>query len=222
MDQPVPDTQAGYDRVAENYATEFFDELKRKPFDCELLDAFAEWLREQGVVYELGCGPGQVSRYLKDRGVDVCGLDLSAEMVRVASRLNPDIPFTQGDMSSLDLPDDSLAGVVLFYSIIHLEREDVTRALREMNRTLRPGGKVFLAFHGGAGNVHRDEWYGQAVSIDFRFFEGDEMAGYLEAAGFDEIKVRRREPYEFEYPTPRYYVSAQKPSLSHTPTATGL
>ena len=210
MDKSGSDLQSGYDRVAEHYATEYFEELARKPFDCQLLDDFAERVRNQGVVCELGCGPGQVARYLKDRGVDMRGIDLSAEMVRVATRLNPDIPFEQGDMLSLNLEDDSLAALVLFYSIIHIKREDVTRALREMNRVLCPGGKLFLSFHSGEGELHRDEWYGEEVSIDFRLFQGNEMAGYLEAAGFADIEVVERPPYEFEYPTKRLYAFASK------------
>jgi len=211
MDQPLSDLQAGYDRVAEQYAQEFFDELTRKPFDCAMLDAFAERVRGSGSVYEFGCGPGHVARYLKDRGVEMRGLDLSASMVEVAARLNPDIPFEQGDMANLALGDESLAGIVLFYSIIHLEKEQVTPALAGMKRVLRPGGSLFMAFHGGEGIVHRDEWYGQPVSIDFRFFCGDEMSDHLEAAGFAGIKLEEREPYDFEYPTYRCYVSATKP-----------
>jgi SAM-dependent methyltransferase len=202
--------QAGYDRVAEHYATELFEELKRKPFDCQLLNQFAESVSGAGVVCELGCGPGQVARYLKDRGVDMCGVDLSPEMVRVAARLNPDISFSQGDMLALDFPDESLAAIVLFYSIIHIHREAVTRAFQEMNRVLTPNGKLFLAFHGGEGELHRDEWYGEKVSIDFRLFQAAEMAGYLEAAGFVDIKIIERDPYEFEHQTKRVYVFANK------------
>ena len=205
------DLQAGYDRVAEHYATEFFEELKRKPFDCQQLNQFAASVSGAGLVCELGCGPGQVARYLKDRGVEMCGVDLSPEMVRVAGLLNPDIPFSQGDMLALSFPDDSLAAIVLFYSIIHIQREDVTRALQEMSRVLTPNGKLFLAFHGGEGELHRDEWYGEKVSIDFRLFQGAEMAGYLEAAGFHDIKIIERDPYEFEHPTKRVYVFAKKP-----------
>jgi SAM-dependent methyltransferase len=210
MSEPKSNLQAGYDSVAEHYATEFFEELKRKPFDCQLLDEFAESVRGEGLVCELGCGPGQVARYLKDRRVNMRGIDLSAEMVRVASRLNPDIPFAPGDMLALDLPDDSLAAVVLFYSIIHIKREEVTRALREMHRVLIPGGTVFLTFHGGEGELHRDEWYGETVSIDFRLFQPDEMTRYLEAAGFADIKIVEREPYEFEHPTRRIYMFGRK------------
>lgn len=208
MEEPKSDVQTGYDSVAKQYANEFFEELARKPFDRQLLDKFAEEMSGAGVVCELGCGPGQVARYLKDRGVEMRGIDLSPEMVRVAGNLNPDIPFSVGDMSALQLPDDSLAALVLFYSIIHIQREQVTGVLKEMGRVLKPGGKVFLAFHGGDGELHRDEWYGQPVSIDFRLFQPAEMTRYLEAAGFNEVRVIERDPYDFEHPTKRIYMFA--------------
>ena len=215
MNESNSDLQAGYDSVAEHYATEFFEELGRKPFDRQLLDNFAEEILKNsgsGAVCELGCGPGQVARYLKDRGLNMRGIDLSPEMVRVAGRLNRDISFSQGDMLALDLPNDSLAALVLFYSIIHVKKEDVTRALREMNRVLRPGGTIFMSFHGGEGELHRDEWYGRPVSIDFRLFQPKEMAGYLEAACFKDVRIVQRDPYEFEHPTTRVYMLAKKDS----------
>lgn len=211
MNESKSDLQSGYDRVAEYYATEYFHELGRKPFDRELLDEFADSVRGKGVVCELGCGPGQVARYLKDRGVDVRGVDLSAEMVKVARGLNPDLSFSRGDMLALDFEDGSIAAMVLFYSIIHLNREDVTRAFRELRRVLIPGGTLFISFHNGEGELHRDEWFGQTVSIDFRLFQPAEMAGYLERAGFENIKTVEREPYEFEYPTKRVYMFASNP-----------
>ena len=205
------DLHVGYDRVAEDYATEFFYELDRKPFDRELLDQFAESVRGKGVVCELGCGPGQIARYLKDRGVEMRGIDLSAEMVKVAGRLSPDIPFSKGNMLALDLEDNSIAAMVLFYAIIHIKREDVTRAFQEIKRVLVPGGNLFFTFHGGEGELHRDEWYGQKVSIDFRLFQPAEMAAYLAGAGFENIRTVERDPYEFEHPTRRVYMFANNP-----------
>ena len=202
--------QQSYDCVAQHYAEEYFAELARKPFDREVLDEFAASVRAQGEVCEVGCGPGQIARYLKDRAVSIHGIDLSAEMVRAASRLNPDIAFAPGDMLALDAPNDSLAGVVSFYAIIHLPRGEVTKALKEMRRVLKPGGRLLVSYHGGEGELHRDEWYGQPVSIDVTLMTTEEMLGYLIAAGFEEATIRVREPYEFEYPTQRMYVLARK------------
>jgi len=202
--------QASYDRVAQSYADEYFAELERKPFDREVLDEFAAAVRDQGAVCEIGCGPGQIARYLKDRGVNIRGIDLSPQMVSAASRLNPDISFTQGDMLRLDFSDDLFAGVVSFYAIIHLRRDEIVDALREMRRVLRPDGLLLLSFHGGEGELHRDEWYGQPVSIDVTLMSNDEMLGYLIAAGFTEATIKERDPYEFEYPTQRLYALARK------------
>jgi ubiquinone/menaquinone biosynthesis C-methylase UbiE len=202
--------EASYNSVAEQYAVEFFRELERKPFDCEVLDAFAVSVRGKGEVCEIGCGPGQISRYLQDRGATMRGVDLSRKMVKCARRLSPDISFEQGDMLALDLPDGSLAAIVSFYAIIHIKRDKVTRALQEMNRVLQPGGLLLLSFHAGAGELHRDEWYDKPVSIDVTLFANDEMSGYLESSGFEVVKISEREPYEFEYPTRRVYITARK------------
>ena len=84
----------------------------------------------------------------------------------------------------------------------------MTKVFQDLARVLKPGGKLFMAFHGGEGELHRDEWYGETVSIDFRLFQGKEMTDYLEAAGFQNIRISERNPYEFEHPTKRIYMLA--------------
>lgn len=204
-------TRASYDRIAFQYAEALFDELSRKPFDRLLLDAFANHNRERGEVWDIGCGPGHVGRYLHERGVPVCGLDLSEGMIACARQLNPDMSFRQGSMLALDTPAESLAGIVCFYAIIHLPRNEATEALREFWRAVRPGGPILLAFHGGAGEIHSTEMMGEPVDVTATLFEGEEMAGYARAAGFTDVNVQERPPYEFEYQSRRIYLSARKP-----------
>jgi SAM-dependent methyltransferase len=205
--------QASYDRIAPQYADAFFDELTRKPFDRELLDRFAERVgrRERGTTWDIGCGPGHVARYLHDRGVPVCGLDLSEQMVARAAALNPRIPFVIGTMLALPVPDATLAGIACFYAIIHLTRSEAAEALREFCRALRPGGCLLLSFHGGEGEVHADEWFGERVDVTATLFERDEMARYAREAGFDVLEQLERPPYAFEHQTRRVYLFAQKP-----------
>ena len=84
------DTQDSYDRIADEYARQIYGELAGKPLDREVLDRFAARLRGRGVVCDIGCGPGQIGRYLADRGLDVVGVDLSPGMLAQAAALNPD------------------------------------------------------------------------------------------------------------------------------------
>src|ERR1700682_5723776 len=103
--------KASYEVVAEAYATQFFDELSRKPFDRALLDAFAADCRGLGTVLDVGCGPGHIARYLSDRGVNADGFDLSPAMVELARKLNPGLHFSIGDMRKLEVANGSLAGI---------------------------------------------------------------------------------------------------------------
>jgi SAM-dependent methyltransferase len=208
----LEETRKGYDRVAEEYARRIYDELRHKPLDRERLDRFASDVRGQGPVCDLGCGPGQVARYLHDRGADASGLDLSPGMIAIARRLNPGVVFQVGDLRALPFGSGTHAGLAAFYSIIHVPRGEVVDALREMGRVLRPGGRLLLAFHTGDEVRRVDELWGAAVQLDFVFFEADEMCGYLDAAGFEVDEVVEREPYpEVEVQTRRAYVLAAWP-----------
>jgi SAM-dependent methyltransferase len=201
-----------YDRVADEYAARIYHELDHKPLDRELLDRFADALRGQGPVCDLGCGPGHVARYLHERGVDVLGVDLSPRMVELACQLNPGIAFRQGDMTSLDVEGAAWSGIAAFYSIIHIPREQVVDVLRELRRALRPGGLLLLAFHQGDETRHLEEWWDRPVSLDFHFFERAEMEGYLKAAGFALEQTNERPPYEgVEAQTQRVYIFARNP-----------
>jgi SAM-dependent methyltransferase len=207
------DLQSSYDRVAEDYAVEFRDELDKKPFDRKMLDWLAEKAGERGIICDMGCGPGQVARYLYDHGAQVCGVDLSAAMVERALDLSPNIAFRQGDMLSLaEVADNSYGGIAAFYSIVHVPRPAVIQALRELKRVLLPGGILLLTFHLGQEIIHRDEWWGKEVSLDFIFFEREEMKEYLRRAGFELNEVIERDPYlDVEYQSRRAYIFAQKP-----------
>jgi SAM-dependent methyltransferase len=204
--------QQSYDAIAREYADEIYEELAGKPFDRELLDRLAKRVG-RGRVGDLGCGPAQIARYLRDRGVNAFGLDFSSGMLAQARHLNPEMPFVQTSMFALGLRSEALDGITAFYSIIHVPRERVVNVLGEMRRVLKRGGLLLIAFHLGSENSHHDELFGQPVNLDVAFFTTPEMTGYLEAAGFGVEEVLERDPYapEVEYQRRRGYIFAARP-----------
>jgi SAM-dependent methyltransferase len=202
---------ASYDEVADEYARRIAGELEGKPFDRELLARVAERLRGRGIVCDLGCGPGHVGRYLHEQGLDVVGVDLSDGMLAEARRLHPGLRFQRGDMTALDdVPDGAWAGVVAFYSLIHVPPERRPTALREMRRVLAPDGLLLLAFHSGRETLHLDEWWGRRVSLDFFFLDPDEIQAALRAASFAVEETLERAPYaDVEHPSRRAYLLAR-------------
>jgi SAM-dependent methyltransferase len=209
----VDNIQKSYDTVARAYADEIYAELEAKPFDRELLDRFAARVRGRGRVCDVGCGPAQIARYLRDRWVDVLGLDLSAGMLAEARRLNPDLTLVQSSMLGLGLGSETLGGIAAFYCIIHIPRAQVVAALAEMRRVLRPGGCLLITFHLGTEDSHHEELFGRPVSLDVALFTSAEMAGYLQAAGLVVEEALERDPYapEVEYQSRRGYIGATRP-----------
>jgi SAM-dependent methyltransferase len=213
MKKFIQDTQKGYDTVSHEYAEKYQNEMDHKPFDRDCLDRLAREVRELGPICDMGCGPGQIARYLHHQGVKTLGVDLSAKMVEEARRLNPEIHFHQGDMLSLPDEDNSWGGIAAFYCIIHIPREQIVDALREMKRVLKPGGVLLVTFHIGQEVRHFDEWWEKPVNLDFAFYLPNEMEGWLKEAGFDLIETLVREPNpEVEVATQRAYVFAIKPA----------
>src|SRR5512135_2187025 len=98
MTKFIQNTQTSYDQVAREYAEKFKDEMDDKPFDRDCLDRLARKVGNLGPICDLGCGPGQIARYLHRQEVDVLGVDLSPCMIAEARRLNPEISFHEGNM----------------------------------------------------------------------------------------------------------------------------
>lgn len=204
------DVRESYDSAAEAYAEHLAAELAGKPLDRHLLNRFAEETWGRGLVADLGCGPGHVTRYLHEQGVTLVGIDLSPEMIRVARRLHPGLDFQVGDMTQLHVPDAAFAGVIAFYSIVHFDSSELGSVLREIRRVLRPGGLALFSFHVGDQTVHVDDLFGAAVSLDFRFHAPDAVVEALRSARLDVIEQCEREPYEsIEYPSRRCYLLAR-------------
>ena len=204
------DIRESYDSAAVAYAEHLADELARKPLDRHLLNRFAEDTRGRGLVADLGCGPGHVARYLSQQGVTIFGVDFSPKMVAVAQSLNPDLDFRVEDMRHLSASDATLAGVVLFYSIVHFDLTELPAVFREARRVLVPGGLALVSFHIGEEVVHRDELFGAQVSLDFRCHAPENVVEALRSASLEVIEQVRREPYDgAEYPSRRCYLVAR-------------
>lgn len=207
------DLARSYDAVASEYARQIAGELAQKPWDRAVLDRFAKSIRPGGIVADVGCGPGHVGRYVAEHGVRVVGVDLSAGMIDVARRANPELELMQADMSAIPVADQSWAGIIAFYSLIHIAREEMIATLRELKRVLEPGAPLLLAFHVGDETLHLDAWWEQDVSVDFFFHQPSEMRAWLEQAGFAIDEVLERDPYApaVEHQSRRCYITAHRP-----------
>jgi ubiquinone/menaquinone biosynthesis C-methylase UbiE len=212
MGQDANKIEDQYDAIAKEYADAFSGEHEKKPKDQEILHRFSQEVGDRRPVWDFGCGPGQTTKYLKDLGIEISGLDLSEKMLEQARTIHPGITFRKGNILELEFQNDSIAGVVAFYAIVHFTDEQVGTAFREVFRVLRPGGIFLFTYHSGEEIIHLSEFLGKNIDMDLMFFTADFIFRCLKDNGFEKIEIIEREPYaRVEYESRRAYVFATKP-----------
>ncbi len=201
-----------YNETATEYAAKFINELSKKHLDRILLKQFAEENKSKGGMIDLGCGPGQTTKFLFGCGVkNITGTDISPGMVAKAQQLNPQIKFEVTDMLQLQYRDKTFASAVAFYAIVHFNYEQVKIALKEISRVLIDKGQFLFSFHIGEEVVHVDNFLGKNVTLDFHFFKTEKILELLHECGFTIIDVIERQPYkDVEYPSKRAYIWVEK------------
>lgn len=137
----------------------------------ELPGEFRDWLLDlagiaSGVtLLDLGCGPGAYHRSMSDRGARVAGADTSPGMARevLAQARAGGLPVSPlvADAQSLPLRDASFDRVLANHMLYHVP--DRERALREMRRVLKPGGRAVLATNAADNYARLDELHGASA-----------------------------------------------------------
>lgn len=188
--------------------------MKQKEYDRVLLDKFAGNFDSESVICDAGCGPGHITRYLFDKGLDIFGIDISERCIRIARRENPKIRFEVMGMAKLEIADESIDGIVSFYSIIHTPKRLVHILFHEFGRVLKKGGKILVVVKKGDTEGYVDELTGFKTRLCFTNFTEEELRSYLQTCGFDLIFLETRQPYDFEILVERIYAIGKK--IGHT------
>lgn len=135
---------ATYESFAEVYDL-FMDNVPYDVWKAHLLDILGQYHITDGLVAELGCGTGKMTRRLAEAGYDMIGIDNSYDMLSIAME-HPaeDILYLCQDMRAFELYGTVAAVISVCDSMNYIvEYEDLVEVIRLVNNYLDPGG-VFV------------------------------------------------------------------------------
>ncbi|MEV8377122.1 class I SAM-dependent methyltransferase [Kribbella sp. NPDC056861] len=197
IDQPadLELVRASYDRVADNYVEMDLTDVNKYPWLRTALDGFAAAVDGLGPVLDVGCGPGDVTAYLAERGLDVSGVDLSARMIEHARQRFPEQRFAVASATELELAESSYGGILGWWSLFNLPRDVLAQVLSSFARALVPGGHFIMATHMGDGDRERTEGYGGVpVTWTTHLWQPEALWELFAAAGLDPVAELRVPP----------------------------
>lgn len=133
-----------YSGFAQVYDT-FMDNIPYDKWSQYLVELLKENGVEEGLVVDLGCGTGTITRYLEKAGYDMIGIDNSEEMLGIAREKSPNsILYLLQDMRSFELYGTVKAAVSICDSINYImSEEELLQVFELVNNYLDPGG-IFI------------------------------------------------------------------------------
>lgn len=191
-----------YSSRSEEYVSLFGDMSQEHEADVDLVRRHLTGLG--GPVLDLGCGPGQWTSLLRSLGVDVTGVDMVPEFVAHARATHPGLHIRECSMTELAVPDHSVAGILSWYSTIHVRPPALDGVLAEFRRLLAPAGVLVAGFFDSDDIVAE---FDHKVISAYRW-PADVFSSHLAEAGFVEVeRLRRQVP---ERPDRRYAAIAAR------------
>ena len=150
-------TIKSYNKIAKKYYEEWFHLPPTR-----MLENFLKFIPKKSDILDVGCGPGHHALYLSKKNHNVIGIDLSEEMLKIATEKVDSVKFVNMDIQHLEFSENSFDGIWSAGSTIHIAREQLVNLLFGYKRILKKKGILGLNLQ-----INRKS----EIAKDGRFFE---------------------------------------------------
>lgn len=164
-----------YDDTAQKWADEWYDNNQMLPYFKKFLKYVN---KKKPKILDLCCGAGYESMRLKKLGATVVGADLSEKSIQIAKEKNDDIHFYVKDILESYADLGKFNGIVCIAGIVHIKREDLTLAFKNMHEVLEHNGYLLLVFKEGQQNKKTVIFNGEVYARNFINHTKEELNEY--------------------------------------------
>ncbi|WP_309641566.1 class I SAM-dependent methyltransferase [Flavobacterium sp.] len=172
-----------WNKVAQLYQDKFMDlDLYNESYDlfCNAIDF------KNPSVLELGCGPGNITKYLLNKKPDfiIDAIDVAPNMIQLAQQNIPYAHFTVMDVREINTIQKQFNAIMCGFCIPYLSESDVSKLIVDCHQLLMNDGIIYISFVAGD---YSDSGYQKGSSGDrtyFYFHDLENTINTLEKQGF--------------------------------------
>lgn len=180
-------TKKAYDAIAYKYYKEYKDDST----DFAYIDKFLNMCNKK--ILDLGCGMGHYSKYIKNKGFEIVGIDFSKGMLKIAKEINPSINFIESDICKLPQNlDKDFDGVLIAYVIQHLSKEETIECLNNLHQYLTKDSNLLILFREGNRILSEKEPFDSRFRYIIKEYEKREITDLLNECGYNVIDIEEK------------------------------
>ena len=195
MSENDPQDQAAkvYNQLARVYQDKFMDlDLYNDTYDlfCDLL------VKPKASVFEIACGPGNITRYLHTKRPDfrITASDAAPNMLNLACLNVPDVHFIQMDCREINRLPDKYNGIVCGFCMPYLNRTDCAKLIQDCSELLLSGGLFYFSTIEGDYEKSTIQTGSQSeYKLKVYFYEESFLEEELKKNGLKTLRVFRKE-----------------------------
>ncbi len=141
---------ANFKALAEYYDLIYSD--KNYAGEVNFVEKCFEKFGKPPKILEIGCGTGNYTKILLERGYKITGLDISKEMLAIARQKCTNCEFVENDIRNISISGKFDSCLALFAVMSYMtQNSDITSALANIRKLLNPGGLFVFDVWNGLG-----------------------------------------------------------------------
>ncbi len=143
-------------------------------------------------ILEIGCGPGNISKYLLSQrpDFDILGIDIAPNMIALARQNNPKAKFQVMDSRNIHNLNKKFDAIVVGFCLPYLSQTESQELIANAHQLLNDKGLLYLSFVAGA-SVQSGFKTGSAGRVYFYYHQEEDVKNCLKENGFEAIKTEK-------------------------------
>lgn len=167
-----------------------------KFMNLELYDASYDHIcdsitKKNAKILEIGCGPGNITKYLlsKRPDFDILGIDAAPNMIELAKKNNPSASFVLMDSRDINRIETKFDGIVCGFCLPYISHIDSSKFINDCHNLLNENGLIYISFVDGHPDQSNFQVGSNGDRIYFHFYKLDVLKQLLTDNNFSNFQV---------------------------------
>jgi len=147
--------------------------------------------KENAKILEIGCGPGNITKYLLSKRPDfkILGTDIAPNMIELAKKNNPTADFAVMDARKIGELNTKFDGIIAGFCLPYLSVSESKQFIVNANHLLTDKGLIYISFVEGNPTSSDFKTNGNGDRVYFQYHELKTLQIMLNSNGFTDSKI---------------------------------